>query len=48
MDQALKIAQAEHRPHSLIASRRFWQCVAVVPGVCQAWGYAYEGGNFNR
>lgn len=46
-DDPLDIAQQEHRPHSLIASRRFWQQVATAPGVV-AWGYAYEGGHFFR
>lgn len=41
-------AQAAHRPHSLIASQRTWQLQATIPGVCQAWGYAYENGEFNR
>lgn len=44
---ALNEAQSSHRPHSLIGSRRFWQQVASAPGVV-AWGYAYEGGEFNR
>jgi hypothetical protein len=39
-------AQRELRPHSLIPSRRFWQLIATAPGV-NAWGYAYEGGQFN-
>lgn len=41
-------AQTQHRAHSLIASQRTWQLQATIPGVCQAWGYAYENGNFNR
>jgi hypothetical protein len=44
---AINRAQDEHRAHSLIDSRRFWQPVATAPGVV-AWGYAYEGGQFNR
>lgn len=46
--KALTEAQAAHRPHSLIASQRTWQLQATIPGVCQAWGYAYENGQFNR
>lgn len=44
---ALDEARADHRPHSLIATRRFWQPVAAAPGVV-AWGYAFEGGQFSR
>ena len=47
LSDPLKVAQSEHRPHSLIASRRFWQKLGSVHGV-QAWGYAYDGGKFNR
>ena len=47
-DNALESAQREHRSHSLIGSQRTWQLQATVPGVCQAWGYAYENGQFNR
>ena len=41
----LQVAQSERRPHSLIASRRFWQLLASSAGI-EAWSYAYEGGHF--
>jgi hypothetical protein len=44
---ALNEAQRLHRPHSLMGSKRFWQQIGSTHGVC-AWGYAYEGGEFNR
>ena len=44
----LDVAVCETRPHSLIKSQRTFQCLAVVPGVAAAWGYAYENGKFDR
>jgi hypothetical protein len=46
-DDLIAAARRDHIPHSLIRSQRFWQKIASAGGVA-AWGYAYEGGEFNR
>lgn len=44
--QAITEAQINHRPHSLINTRRFWQYLVTSHNVA-GWGYAYQNGSFN-
>lgn len=46
-NEALATAQRSHRPHSLLESQRHWQHLTTDNGVA-CWGYAYDGGHFER